>query len=113
MAQGRQTLVWDVDATRAQRVADDMGASLAGSLEEALDADLLVTVTPGNDVLIGAGTLRAGPARQSDGRRRTRESRDRSAEIERARVFCDDWEQASHGGELAAAFEAGSSARRM
>ena len=23
------------------------------------------------------------------------------------RVFCDDWEQASHGGELAAAVEAG------
>ena len=28
-------------------------------------------------------------------------------EIARARVFCDDWEQASHGGELAHAVEAG------
>jgi ornithine cyclodeaminase/alanine dehydrogenase-like protein (mu-crystallin family) len=28
-------------------------------------------------------------------------------ELARARVFCDDWEQASHGGELAAAVEAG------
>ena len=29
------------------------------------------------------------------------------AELARARVFCDDWEQASHGGELAAAVAAG------
>jgi ornithine cyclodeaminase/alanine dehydrogenase-like protein (mu-crystallin family) len=33
------------------------------------------------------------------------------AEIARARVFCDDWEQASHGGELAAAVEAGAIGR--
>ena len=29
------------------------------------------------------------------------------AELERARIFCDEWEQASHGGELAAAVDAG------
>ena len=28
-------------------------------------------------------------------------------ELRRAHVFCDDWEQASHGGELAAAVAAG------
>jgi ornithine cyclodeaminase/alanine dehydrogenase-like protein (mu-crystallin family) len=28
-------------------------------------------------------------------------------ELARVRVFCDDWEQASHGGECAAAVEAG------
>ena len=33
------------------------------------------------------------------------------AEIARSRVFCDDWEQASHGGELAAAVEAGAIGR--
>jgi ornithine cyclodeaminase/alanine dehydrogenase-like protein (mu-crystallin family) len=32
-------------------------------------------------------------------------------EIARAHVFCDDWEQASHGGELAAAVRAGAIAR--
>jgi ornithine cyclodeaminase/alanine dehydrogenase-like protein (mu-crystallin family) len=30
-----------------------------------------------------------------------------TAEFARVRVFCDDWEQASHGGELAHAVEAG------
>ena len=28
-------------------------------------------------------------------------------ELARTRIFCDDWEQASHGGELAHAVEAG------
>jgi ornithine cyclodeaminase/alanine dehydrogenase-like protein (mu-crystallin family) len=32
-------------------------------------------------------------------------------ELERARLFCDDWEQASHGGELAAGVDAGVVAR--
>ena len=32
-------------------------------------------------------------------------------ELARARLFCDDWEQASHGGELAAAVAAGLVAR--
>jgi ornithine cyclodeaminase/alanine dehydrogenase-like protein (mu-crystallin family) len=30
-----------------------------------------------------------------------------TATIAQAHVFCDDWEQASHGGELAAAVDAG------
>jgi ornithine cyclodeaminase/alanine dehydrogenase-like protein (mu-crystallin family) len=32
-------------------------------------------------------------------------------ELRRAHLFCDDWEQASHGGELAAATSAGVVAR--
>ena len=32
-------------------------------------------------------------------------------ELRRAHVFCDDWEQASHGGELAAAVAAGAVTR--
>ncbi len=34
-----------------------------------------------------------------------------TAELARARVFCDDWEQASHGGELAHAVEDGALGR--
>ena len=30
-----------------------------------------------------------------------------AAELARAHLFCDDWEQASHGGELAHAVESG------
>jgi alanine dehydrogenase len=34
-------------------------------------------------------------------------------ELLRTRVFCDDWEQASHNGELAHAVEAGALAREQ
>ena len=33
------------------------------------------------------------------------------SELVRTHLFCDDWEQASHGGEIAAAVEAGSVGR--
>src|SRR5579871_6571236 len=48
LARGRSVALWDVDLERARRAADELGATVAASLEEALAADLLVTVTPGH-----------------------------------------------------------------
>ena len=48
-----------------------------------------------------------GPARLDDGRRRPGQGRGLGGELARADLFCDDWEQASHGGELAAGVVAG------
>jgi alanine dehydrogenase len=103
---GRDVWVWDVDGERAQRVADDLGASVAGSLEEALGTDLLVTVTPGHEVLLGDGALRPGQHVSLMGADGPGKAEIAPAELARAHVFCDDWEQASHGGELAAAVDA-------
>ena len=80
------------------------------SSEEALTSDLVVTVTPGHEVLFGEGSLQPGPAREPDGCgfRTGQGRRSRCRELTCAQaVLCDDWEQASHGGELAAAAEAG------
>jgi ornithine cyclodeaminase/alanine dehydrogenase-like protein (mu-crystallin family) len=107
LARGRATAIWDIDAERTRRVADELGADVAGSLEEALAADLLVTVTPGHTVLLGEGSLRAGQHVSLMGADGPGKAEIALAEIGRSRVFCDDWEQASHGGELAAAFDAG------
>lgn len=107
LARGRQTAIWDIDEERARRVADELGARVAGSLDEALAADLVVTVTPGHTVLFGDGTLLPGQHVSLMGADGPGKAEIAPAEIARARVFCDDWEQASHGGELAAAFEAG------
>src|SRR5207253_2255783 len=60
LARGRSVALWDVDEERAGRVAEQLGAELAPSEAAALDADLLVTVTPGHEVVIEAGSLRAG-----------------------------------------------------
>ena len=106
-ALGRRVAVWDVDSARAEAAAADLGAELAGSLEEALAADLLVTVTPGKEILLPEGSLRPGQHVSLMGADGPGKAEIAVAELARARVFCDDWEQASHGGELAAAVEAG------
>src|SRR5262249_38894466 len=60
VARGRAVSIWDVDLGRAERVAAELGCAVAASRGEALGADLVVTVTPGHDVLFDEGSLRAG-----------------------------------------------------
>ncbi len=107
LAHGRQVLLWDVDAARARVAAAELGCSVAACKEEALAADLLVTVTPGHETLLGEGALQPGQHVSLMGADGPGKAEIASAELARARVFCDDWEQASHSGELAHAVEAG------
>jgi alanine dehydrogenase len=126
-ARGRSPLVWDVDVERAAAVADRAGGRVAASLEEALAADLLATVTPGREVLLRPGSLRPGQHVSLMGADGPGKAEIAVEELARARLFCDDWErggtegsveargrlfvddwgQASHGGEFAHAVETG------
>ena len=106
-ARGRRPLLWDVDRARAEAAAAELGADLAESLDHALAADLVVTVTPGREVLFPEGSLRPGQHVSLMGADGPGKAEMAAAELARVRAFCDDWEQASHGGELAAAVEAG------
>ena len=110
-ALGREVAVWDVDPARSGAVADELGVGVAASREAALAADVVVTVTPGREILFTAGSLRPGQHVSLMGADGPGKAEIAVAEIARARVFCDEWEQASHGGELAAAVEAGAIAR--
>lgn len=107
LARGRAVALWDADPARTASVAAELGASRAGSLAEALAADLVVTVTPGHEVLFADGTLRPGQHVSLMGADGPGKAEVSDGELVRARLFCDDWEQASHGGELAHAVEAG------
>ena len=107
LARGRAVSVWDVAADRAAAVAVELGARVAHSREEALAADLVVTVTPGHEVVLPEGTLRPGQHVSLMGADGPGKAEAASSELARARLFCDDWEQASHGGELAHAVEDG------
>ncbi|MBI4172515.1 MAG: ornithine cyclodeaminase family protein [Actinobacteria bacterium] len=106
-ALGRDVLLWDVDSARVASVAGELGAAVAASRHEALTADLLVTVTPGREVLLPDGSLRPGQHVSLMGADGPGKAEIAVGEIARAHVFCDDWEQARHGGELHAAVEAG------
>ncbi len=106
-ARGREPLVWDLDPQRAGAVAERVGGRVARSREEALAADLLVTVTPGREILLPEGSLRPGQHVSLMGADGPGKAEIAIQELARVHVFCDDWAQASHGGECAAAVEAG------
>ena len=106
LALGREVALWDVDEARARATATELGVAVT-TREDALAADVVVTVTPGREILLPAGALRAGQHVSLMGADGPGKAEIAVAEIRRARIFCDEWEQASHGGDLAAAVEAG------
>jgi alanine dehydrogenase len=105
-ARGRDVMLYDVDTARAEQAAQELGARVV-TRDEALGADLLVTMTPGHEVLLPEGSLRPGQHVSLMGADGPGKAEIAVAELARARVFADDWEQASHNGELVHAVEAG------
>jgi ornithine cyclodeaminase/alanine dehydrogenase-like protein (mu-crystallin family) len=106
VAHGVTPLVWDVDEARRRFVADRVGARVASSAAEALGCEVVVTVTPGADVLYPTGSLEPGQHVSLMGADGPGKAEVAVEELPRAHLFCDDWEQASHGGEFAAAVDA-------
>lgn len=102
VAHGQRPLVWDVDEGRRYAIAKQLELEIASSVDEALSADVVITVTPGRDVLFPASSLRDGQHVSLMGADGPGKAEIATDELLRAHLFCDDWEQASHGGELAA-----------
>jgi alanine dehydrogenase len=106
-ARGADPIVWDADPGRLETAAGELDVRAAESLDQALAADAVVTVTPGREILFRSGSLRPGQHVSLMGADGPGKAEVAVEELARATVFCDDWEQASHGGELAAAVAAG------
>jgi alanine dehydrogenase len=64
-------------------------------------------VTPGADVVIDAGDLRAGMHLNMLGADGPGKAEATVGAVASCALFCDEWGQASHGGELTGAVEAG------
>jgi ornithine cyclodeaminase/alanine dehydrogenase-like protein (mu-crystallin family) len=96
----------DIDPSAARTLAGELGWS-AGSREEAAAQDVVVTITPGERPVLLASDLRDGQHLAVLGADAHGKSEVEQAAFERLRVFCDEWEQASGGGELAAPVAAG------
>jgi ornithine cyclodeaminase/alanine dehydrogenase-like protein (mu-crystallin family) len=109
LARGRETLLFDVDPARAESAAAELGtgASVAGSLAEALACDLVVTVTPGREPVFRLGSLRPGQHASLMGADGPGKAEIEVDELLRARIVCDEWAQASHNGDVSHAVEAG------
>jgi ornithine cyclodeaminase/alanine dehydrogenase-like protein (mu-crystallin family) len=107
IAHGVAPILWDVDERRRNAIAERLGTHVAASAQDALACDVVVTVTPGSEPLYREGTLRPGQHVSLMGADGPGKAEVAQEELPHAHLFCDDWEQASHGGELAAAVESG------
>jgi alanine dehydrogenase len=112
IARGREVALYDVDRARTEAAAAELGARVADR-DQALAADLLVTMTPGHEILLPEGSLRPGQHVSLMGADGPGKAEIAVGELVRGHVFADDWEQASHNGELVHAVEAGALTREQ
>jgi alanine dehydrogenase len=90
----------------AAALADELSWE-AGARQDAARCDVVCCVTPGAEVVIDAGDLRPGLHLNMLGADGPGKSEASVGAVASCALFCDEWEQASHGGELTAAIEAG------
>jgi ornithine cyclodeaminase/alanine dehydrogenase-like protein (mu-crystallin family) len=102
----------DPRADIAAALARELGWS-AGSRAEAARCDVVCCVTPGAEVVIDAGDLRAGMHLNMLGADGPGKAEASIGAVASCALFCDEWAQASHGGELTGAVEAGLVAREQ
>jgi ornithine cyclodeaminase/alanine dehydrogenase-like protein (mu-crystallin family) len=79
----------------------------AGSRESALRCAVVCCVTPGSSVVVDAGDLRPGLHLNMLGADGPGKAEASIGAVASCALFCDEWEQASHGGELTGAVAAG------
>jgi ornithine cyclodeaminase/alanine dehydrogenase-like protein (mu-crystallin family) len=97
---------FDPRADAAAALADELGW-VTGGLAEALTCDVVCTITPGAEVVVEERDLRAGQHLNMLGADGAGKAEASVAAVLACELFCDEWEQASHGGELAGAVAAG------
>jgi alanine dehydrogenase len=96
----------DVRDEPARSLADELGWR-PGGRDEAAAQDVVITMTPGDEPVILASDLRAGQHLAVLGADVHGKAEVEAAALDRCRLFCDEWEQASSGGELAGPASAG------
>jgi ornithine cyclodeaminase/alanine dehydrogenase-like protein (mu-crystallin family) len=99
-------LCFDPDPDAAGQLAGELGWE-AGSLDDALSCDVVTCVTPGAQPVLRERDLRPGTHLNMLGADGPGKAEAEPLAVARCRLFCDEWEQAGHGGELTGAIEAG------
>jgi alanine dehydrogenase len=97
---------FDPDPDRAGALAGELGWD-AGSREDALGCDVVTCVTPGSEPVVLKADLRPGMHLSFLGADAAGKAEAEIEVVRRSVLFCDEWAQASHGGELTGAVEAG------
>jgi alanine dehydrogenase len=97
---------FDPNPDAAGALAGELGWE-AGSREDALACDVVTTVTPGHEPVVLASDLRPGMHLSMLGADAAGKAEAEIEAVTQCALFCDEWRQASHGGELTGAVEAG------
>jgi alanine dehydrogenase len=97
---------YDPNPEAAGRLAGELGWE-AGGREDALACDVVTCVTPGSEPILFEQDLRPGVHLNMLGADGPGKAEAEVAAVTKTELFCDDWEQASHGGELTGAVSAG------
>jgi ornithine cyclodeaminase/alanine dehydrogenase-like protein (mu-crystallin family) len=107
VARGHDAVVHDTSREAILAAAEEIGATPAWTLDEALACDVVVTVTPGREPVFREGMLRPGQHVSLMGADGPGKAEIEIDELLRARVVCDEWSQASHNGDVARAAATG------
>jgi ornithine cyclodeaminase/alanine dehydrogenase-like protein (mu-crystallin family) len=99
-------ICFDPDPEAAGQLAGELGWEV-GTREDALACDIVTCVTPGNEPVVRAEDLRPGVHLNMLGADGPGKAEAEPEAVARCQLFCDEWAQASHGGELTGAVEAG------
>jgi alanine dehydrogenase len=94
----------------AEALAAELGWH-AGDRAEALACDVVCCVTPGHEPVVAEADLHPGLHLNMLGADGPGKAEATIGAVERCALFCDEWAQASHGGELTGAVEAGAVSR--
>ncbi len=97
---------FDRDPDAAGALAGELGWE-AGNREDALGCDVVTCVTPGAEPVVRAGDLRPGAHISMLGADGPGKAEAEMEAVAACALFCDEWEQASHGGELTGAVARG------
>jgi alanine dehydrogenase len=101
---------FDARDEAAEALAESLGWR-TGTREEALATDVVSCVTPGFGPVVSAGDLHPGLHLNMLGADGPGKAEATIHAVVACELFCDEWAQASHGGELTGAVEEGRIAR--
>ncbi len=102
----------DPVAAAADALAQELGWQ-AGTREQAVRCEVVCCVTPGAEIVVDVGDLRPGVHLNMLGADGPGKAEATVGAVASCALFCDEWEQASHGGELTGAVQAGLVAREQ
>jgi ornithine cyclodeaminase/alanine dehydrogenase-like protein (mu-crystallin family) len=99
-------ICFDPAPAAAAAIAEELAWSV-GSRDQAVRCEIVCCVTPGSEVVIDAGDLRPGLHLNMLGADGPGKAEANIGAVGSCALFCDEWQQASHGGELTGAVRAG------